>query len=343
MFCSKCGKEIPEGGMFCPKCGANINSNMNIQQGNKQNSSGKTIKTLIIMVAIAIVLGIGILIVIGWLSEPDYIQMVKGSTLSQYNYGETIEESLSDWFGGKVTWDSYEEDETIYVTVKGVCPYMQEIYNKDHVFIFTIVDDEHFRFEGAYDSDGNEIFTNCNNYEFKIWEQMMSIYSDVSIHELALKAAFGDQDSLQIFKNTLDSEETENTESEDEENFDEEESVYEEESTEDNYSYNGQTVQYDFLYEDAECELKISLCYQNVESGTVIVKYEDYGDEDNSLNTSGTFEECVDGTGVMYLDTGDSLQYDVDLSSDPISLTVNSEDGTEVTLLDYDWSMENAG
>ena len=45
----------------------------------------------------------------------------------------------------------------------------------------------------------------------------------------------------------------------------------------------------------------------------------------------------------MYLDTGDSLQYDVDLSSDPISLTVNSEDGTEVTLLDYDWSMENAG
>ncbi|MCI7531417.1 MAG: zinc-ribbon domain-containing protein [Lachnobacterium sp.] len=337
MFCSKCGKELPENSVFCPQCGTNVKGNLfenSLAEQKERKPSGTLIKTI---ATIAVIL-IAIRCFVGWLSNPDYEQMVKSGKLQNYNYGETIEESLSDWFGGNVTWDSYEENDKVYVTASGVCPYMTGIYNSNQTFIFSIVDDKHFRFNGAYDSDGNEIFTDCSSNFLNAYVNVFTPYMDSDFHEMAIKAAFGDQESLNVFKKAEESGNTENQESQNNVN---EDTVEAEENAEedgiDNY------VRYDFLYGDDGCELKAMLFYQQKNSGVIAFEYIDYEDESNSKNINGTFEEDENGNGSILMETGDQLDYVVDLYSYPTSLTITLQDGSDLIMMDYDWSLENAG
>ena len=220
MFCKGCGKEIPDGSQFCPSCGINLSrrvapSVMPEVTAVKKTSSGKKIlKAALICVAVVVVLFVG-LTVIGWLMEPDYIQMIKDSTLNKYDYGKPIGVALNDWFEGDVTWDSYEQYDTVYVTATGNCPYLTSGYDSYQRFVFHVVDDDHFGFDGAYDSDDNEIFTQSNSAISDLYVELLSSLGGVDLHESGLMAAFGDEKSLKIFKNEEDNEDEEYDEDED--------------------------------------------------------------------------------------------------------------------------------
>lgn len=201
MFCENCGSKIEYGSNYCVKCGSKIiyqsNATFSTEQSvQPKRGIGKIIKNILI--------GIGafflVCIVIGLLAETDYVDMIKGGTLTRYNYGKTIGDSLDDWFGGNVTWDSYESYGTTYVTATGICPYTGGLYESNQTFTFMIVDDDHFQFLGAYGSDGNEIFsTSTNGWLVDSYVNLYSVLG-VDLHESALKAAFGDEESLEALK-----------------------------------------------------------------------------------------------------------------------------------------------
>lgn len=203
-------------------------------------------------------------------------------------------------------------------------------------FHFTCV--RYFLYNGAYDSDGNEIFTDCSSNFLNAYINVFTPYMDSDFHEMAIKAAFGDQESLNVFKKAEESGNTENQESQNNVN---EDTVEAEENAEedgiDNY------VRYDFLYGDDGCELKAMLFYQQKNSGVIAFEYIDYEDESNSKNINGTFEEDENGNGSILMETGDQLDYVVDLYSYPTSLTITLQDGSDLIMMDYDWSLENAG
>lgn len=206
MFCKGCGKEIPDGSQFCPACGMNLSGRvtppvMPSAAAVKKSSVGKKIlKASLICVAVVVVLFVG-LTVIGVLMEPDYIQTVKDSVLNRYDYGVSIGKALDDWFEGGVTWDSYELQDTVYVTAEGDFDYLTDSYDSYEKFVFVIVDDEHFSFEGAYDWDGNPIFTETLNAQDDLYVGLVSSLTGMDLHEQALQAAFGDEDSIDVFKN----------------------------------------------------------------------------------------------------------------------------------------------
>lgn len=200
MFCENCGAKIEADSSFCVQCGAKVLRQPNVEcigdciSVSKKNNS-KKLKVILIVVGALLL----IWILFGLIAEPDYIEQVQDGTLMSYDYGKTIGDSLNDWFAGNVTWDSYEEYGTVYVTATGVCPYMEGVYDTRQTFLFMIVDDEHFRFLGACGSDGYDIFTQSSNGLIDAYAGFYSALG-VDLHELALKAAFGDQEALSGFQ-----------------------------------------------------------------------------------------------------------------------------------------------
>lgn len=202
MFCENCGTQIPDGAIFCPSCGfkcfngAGYTETNSIQVKSSSKSNGYLIGTIVVVVISIIIILKGMF----WLFAPDEIDLVKGGYLQKYDYGQSIGDALDVWFDGDVDWDSYEEYGITYVCAQGTCPYMKDSFNSYQVFIFEIIDDEHFRFIGAYDSDGYDIFTNSTEY---MGNWTLNAYSSIlgfDLHEEALKAAFGDAKSLNAFK-----------------------------------------------------------------------------------------------------------------------------------------------
>ena len=199
LFCPQCGVVISVGSDFCSNCGGKLSNGKTVvsQQAETQKKSvWKKIGVIILIVVFAIIVLFGILV----LCTPDQEQRIKEGSMIYYDYGETLDESLKDWFGGEVTWDSFEEEGKEYVTASGVCPYMADVYNSDQTFVFQIVDDSHFEFVGAYDSDGYEIFTNGTDDLMGAYLRLLDSCGEENFYNLAIKAAFGDQESLNMFK-----------------------------------------------------------------------------------------------------------------------------------------------
>lgn len=196
MYCESCGEQLDGRSSFCPKCGAKVDATAFAieESGTKKHLAYKKIKVACIIV----VAFLSICIFLDWVLG-DEIDGVKNGTLTSYSYGKSIGESLEDWFDGDVTWDSYEEDDTVFVTASGICPYMADMYDDHQTFIFQIVDDDHFQFLGAYDSDGYEIFSKSKYGIIDTYANIASLVG-VDLYESALKAAFGDEQSLNSFK-----------------------------------------------------------------------------------------------------------------------------------------------
>lgn len=222
-YCSKCGAALGEGAKFCGVCGASVHpsgqtsgqewqqAGPNVQSadtgtGTTQTTpdSSKGRKKWKLYLGFAVVILFLILIVGSCTGNDKYIRMVKGSTLYAYDYGVSIGDSLHKWFVGTEQWDSYEDDGDIYVTVVGDCPYALTGTGERQAFCFEIIDKEHFQFLGAFNEEGTPICTDTgsdivNAYVGAMLDWMSPLYS-VDFYEEALKAAFGNEESLEMFK-----------------------------------------------------------------------------------------------------------------------------------------------
>lgn len=203
MFCDKCGAELIGASVYCSSCGQRVMNNVPSISQQKRKHTTRISK--ILKIAIGIVGAILMILVISWLLTPDPIDMIQRSILNGYDYGKPIGQALNDWFDGSVTWDSYEENETTYVYARGYCPYAYD-YDANQTFLFVIVDDEHFRFLEAVDSDGKPIFTNSSNcwdnWYADAYSSLLSIFgSSFDTYDMALQAAFGNQEMFEAIKN----------------------------------------------------------------------------------------------------------------------------------------------
>lgn len=156
-------------------------------------------RVLVILVAVFIVKSL-------FFGSDQYINAVKGSVLPQYDYGVNLGKSLHTWFAGEETWDTYENGDVRYVSVSGVCPYATNLTTGDgerQTFYFQILDKDHFMFIGAYNMDGVPICTDTGNYYLNEYLDLLNDlpYVDTDLYEAALKAAFGNKESLNMFKN----------------------------------------------------------------------------------------------------------------------------------------------
>lgn len=201
MVCPNCNSEVLATDRFCKVCGTQVNIQMNnvSSDDNAQSISEKPRKkhkwiwitgcVVIAIIALALYFG-----------SPDRdIDGVKEATLSQYDYGIPIGEALDNWFDGTEEWYTMEDSGQSYVCVRGECKYMTDAFEPTQVFLFRLTDDgEYFYFEGAYDENGNPIFSNTGNVADS-WA--MDIYNDyfgVNLYDYGIKAAFGDEDTLKI-------------------------------------------------------------------------------------------------------------------------------------------------
>lgn len=155
-------------------------------------------RVLIILAAVFIVKGL-------FFGPDRYIRAVKGGVLPKYDYGVNLGKSLHTWLAGEETWDTYENGDVRYVSVSGVCPYATSAVMGDgekQTFYFQIIDKDHFYFIGAYNMDGVPICTDTGNYYLNEYIDLLSDlpYVDTNFYEAALKAAFGDKESLNVFK-----------------------------------------------------------------------------------------------------------------------------------------------
>lgn len=223
MFCRNCGKEIADGDKFCQFCGYGMEGAARAETTETERASPINIvengtasteeigeeKKHRIKIKWLIAAGI-VIILVFWLMSGNgpnaYIELVQGGVLEKYDYGICIGDALHEWFAGTEEWDCYEEDDNMYVVVTGSCPYALTEWNETQTFYFKIMDDEHFRFLGAYTDDGLTICSTSGSsavdefaYSFIDW---VSPLYEIDFYEQALKAAFGDEEAMDIFKST---------------------------------------------------------------------------------------------------------------------------------------------
>lgn len=201
MLCPNCNSEVLSTDRFCKVCGASVN----VQTNDSPNVDDQTVVTqpkkkrkiwIIGGVVVALVV-----FVLYFGSDDRNIDSIKGSTLSAYDYGETIGESLNNWFGGTEEWYTMEEGSQLYVCVRGECEYLRDIFEPAQVFIFSIADDsDYFYFEGAYDENGDPIFSNTGNVADSWAMELYDSYLGVNFYEVGIKAAFGDQETLELLQ-----------------------------------------------------------------------------------------------------------------------------------------------
>ncbi len=217
MFCRNCGKELAEGEAFCQSCGfrAEPADNEKVQDGNSIVQNDLDNEKTGIMNAIKkipvkwlIVAGVVIIIIFCTMlggGSGSYIRMVRDGVLSGYDYGVCIDDALHKWFAGTEEWDCYEEDDNTFVIVSGTCDNTLSGESEQQTFYFKIIDDDHFRFLGAYTNDGEYICSTFGNgvadelaYSFVDW---LSPLYEIDFYEEALKAAFGDEEAMETFRN----------------------------------------------------------------------------------------------------------------------------------------------
>lgn len=203
MVCPNCNNRVSENDKFCMVCGNPVNSNCATENvvnrldiEKQKNKRHRWIWICIIVIVIVIFLK--------YLGSPNRsIDSVKESTLYAYDYGKTIGVALNNWFDGTEEWYTMEDEDQLYVCVRGKCQYWNESFEPTQIFLFRISDDnEYFYFEGAYDMNENPIFSNASN----LWDNWAAGFANdlygVDFHELAVKAAFGDEESLNIIRNS---------------------------------------------------------------------------------------------------------------------------------------------
>lgn len=121
------------------------------------------------------------------------INEVKDGVLSDYNYGICIGDALHEWFGGTENWRDFSENGMDYVMVRGITSYTITGEWQEQIFLFRIVDSEHFVFEGAFDSDGDYLYMGTDNVDFSDFGSLL----DWGVYKGMLHGAFGNKEVLE--------------------------------------------------------------------------------------------------------------------------------------------------
>ena len=203
MVCPNCNNEVLPTNRFCKVCGTPVN----VPVSNWQNGGAQTVasptkkKHKWIWITGGVIIALVALVL--YLGSPDRnIEGIKSATLSGYDYGETIGDALHNWFGGTEEWYAMEDNGSSYVLVKGECQYLADIFEPTQVFVFRLTDDgTYFNLEDAYDENDDPIFTNTGNIADSWVMEFDETYLGTNYHELAIKAAFGDEETLSAFEN----------------------------------------------------------------------------------------------------------------------------------------------
>ncbi|MGN0154908.1 MAG: zinc-ribbon domain-containing protein [Lachnospiraceae bacterium] len=138
MFCTKCGKEIPEGNQYCTACGAPLEPDTSEKtyvsvNNNKNNTDEKPQskkKRNIIGICAAVVL---LVILVALFSGDSAVDTVKGGKFNAYpenTVGKAFENFFSD-----PEWTSYEENGHDYVKFTGGCTLYGEPVNAKIIFV----------------------------------------------------------------------------------------------------------------------------------------------------------------------------------------------------------------
>jgi uncharacterized membrane protein YvbJ len=83
MFCSKCGKEIPEDSKFCQFCGNNFNENKNIVKNTTSITQNPIFRKIMRIIGITIIVMIVYLII--------FMNMNMGRQLAEATSGQLIQ------------------------------------------------------------------------------------------------------------------------------------------------------------------------------------------------------------------------------------------------------------
>lgn len=201
MFCGNCGAEMKEGTAFCGNCGARMeNAGVppeRFDMSEKPKKQYGVVKVFAVILVLCIAIGV---CKKSKLFDSD-IRGVKNGNLFSYDYGITIGDALHTWFDGDEEWTSYEKGGYTYVEAYGYSPYglAGEEWQK---FVFKMDEvDDRFSFTGAYDGAERYIWSSGSNM-YDDWSigLLNEIYSYAGVenatYELAIRAAFGDAESL---------------------------------------------------------------------------------------------------------------------------------------------------
>ncbi len=88
----------------------------------------------------------------------------------------------------------------------------------------------------------------------------------------------------------------------------------------------------EYSYEEDQCSMRLILNYEAEDRGTATIEYTEDTDIGSSCNVSGTFEENQDLTGIISLDSGENLFYEVDMETNPASIELTSSNGDTIVL-----------
>lgn len=230
MYCERCGTKMGDGAKFCPACGMKVEmvpdkntsewyienvyndmtENTNPVYSPVYASDNETQKKRfsflkfvgMLFAAFGIFVVITMLIPEGVLEvEVTDIEKVQSSTLTAYDYGITIGDSLDNWFQGSEEWDSYTDNGTTYVVAKGTTNYTLTGEPETQLFLFRIVDEQHFQFINATNLDGDKIYTTTSDARADLYlefvNDIFSTYGQEDTYEIALEAAFGNKEMLE--------------------------------------------------------------------------------------------------------------------------------------------------
>lgn len=123
------------------------------------------------------------------------IRGVKNGVLEDYNYGVSIGDALHKWFGGTEKWSSSSEGDVVYVMARGITKYTFSNKSQEQIFLFHYVNDEYFVFDGAFDSDGDYLYTGNEFLDALSFGDLLVS----GAYNQTLRAAFGDEETLKRF------------------------------------------------------------------------------------------------------------------------------------------------
>ncbi len=190
MYCTQCGKELPDSSKFCPNCGAPLSETsapastpgVATSPTNSKRFSLLYPKSVFIGIAVLAIAVIFVVILLN-MKSPPYITIVQEGHLGEYT-DITVQEMLDGHYGllyDTITWDGGETDsgESI-VEVK----YHDTSEVLDDVTIqFTMLDNNRFKVSAFVDPRLNVKTTSDLDYvlnQFYLEQYILSHYSDNS-------------------------------------------------------------------------------------------------------------------------------------------------------------------
>lgn len=329
MFCGKCGSEIPADAVFCENCGAPVGEVSASAESIKQTVKRPKKKVILVLVSIIIlvfVLGIAGFTYYDMKILPEEV-VHEISVMKLEEYDKTIKSAMDEFFDTKYNWAVEEMGGRYFVMAEGI----------------------------AYQT----------KYEFKFWYDRKppnvdfdSVSADGKLLEKGTDEYYEFMDEVFCMKPQTsgrpDAEETDATESESDESGD----LYEplEVEQEDNGNENSEDVPaanqsdderywasdefepelHDFVTEDAEFEIELSLTYTRMFCGRFDF-YVNYYDETGSVvkdHYTGVFDEDMSGNGILKFDTGEKFEYTVDYLTDPANLVLIDDAGDTIDLIE---------